>query len=183
MNSHLVKHLDSKQGESGTEERSKYGVGSEDGGGIDGVTVDEVTQNGQENDNDTATERHTEDDRGNPVDIGTISGSSTGKTDDNEDTTPHGGRKSVFRVSTAALLLRNLDILRVGDEDGQKNRKNGADENTEESETTDTSVPAVAALENDGVGGEEEVEDAVDQGLFDVSVIHSYNKLYLQCKD
>lgn len=117
------------------------------------------------------------------MDIGTISGGSTSKTDDNEDTTPHSGRKSVFRVCTAALLLRNLDILRVGDEDGEKDRKNGTDEDTEESKTTDTSVPAVADLENDGVGGEEEVENAVDQSLSEVSVIHSYNKLYLQCKD
>lgn len=120
MNSHLLEHLDSKQGEGGTKERSEYGVSSEDGGGVDGVTVDEVTQDGQENDNDTATERHTEDDRSNPVDIGTVSGSGTGKANDDEDTAPHGGRKTVFRISTATLLFRNFDILRVGDEDRKK---------------------------------------------------------------
>lgn len=74
-------------------------------------------------------------------------------------------RQSLFRCNLATALLELALVSRQGASDNEPGAAEDADKDGDEGESADTEVVAALFLEGDGVGLEEEVENAVDEAL------------------
>lgn len=158
-----VVHLGGEERERCAEKRSEDRVGRKNRSGVDGVRVDQVAEDSEEDDDDAGTEGNAEHDGRDPVNVGRVGGSEAGQTDDDEDASPDCGWQTVLGCGTSAALLGGLEVLGVDVDDRDEDRQDGADEDTKEGQAADARVPPVAELEDDGVRGKVEVEDTVDE--------------------
>lgn len=67
------------------------------------------------------------------------------------------------RFGNGAKLVRVVGV-EVGEEGGEDGCKGHADANAEEGETGDAGTPVAGTVDDEGIGGEVEVENAVDKG-------------------
>lgn len=127
------------------------------------VDIDDVVQALQENHQDTPSDEDTRDDLGDPGDVG-VGGPGKPEEADGEDegTEDHGGE--TFFGDHFAVLFELAREARFGDPGNGSRAEEDPDEDANEGESAEAGCPAPRLLEGDGVGFEEEVEDAVDEG-------------------
>ncbi|KAK6602864.1 hypothetical protein H4I95_06801 [Botrytis cinerea] len=136
-----IEHILRKERESTARKTSQERISGDGRICVPHVDIDDVIQALQENHQDTPPDEDTRDDLWNPGDVG-VGGPGKPEESDGEDygTEDHGGRRN-----------------------GSGAEEN-SDEDSDEGEGAEAGGPAARLLEGDGVGFEEEVENAVDEG-------------------
>ncbi|KAM0155729.1 hypothetical protein ACHAQE_006647 [Botrytis cinerea] len=127
------------------------------------VDIDDVIQALQENHQDTPPDEDTRDDLWNPGDVG-VGGPGKPEESDGEDygTEDHGGE--TFFGDDLAVFFELAREAGLGDPGNGSGAEEDSDEDSDEGEGAEAGGPAARLLEGDGVGFEEEVENAVDEG-------------------
>jgi hypothetical protein len=149
--------------ESGTKGTPHEIVSGEDAGGVLGVGVGEVVQDGVEEEEGPDGEEGTSDDGHDPGDAGAGCPAEPEETDGDEETADHGGDQALLGANVAVFVEFRLEaVLEVEEVRGDNGE--GADEDAEVGEALGADAEAVDADEDDGEGLEPDVEEAVDEG-------------------
>lgn len=172
VNAEVVVHVGGEQRESSTEQRSEHGVGGQDGGGEDSVSVNQVVEDTKEDENHAEAEGNTGSDTGHPVDGRRVGPGEPEETNGQCKAAKHGRRKTSLGRSHAAILLLNLDVVLVVP-DGEGYGEEHTDHDTQEGQATNALAPATVDLVDDRESGEEHVESAVDDGHVDGEEQHN----------
>ena len=160
-------HLRCKKRESTTKQRSYKGIGRNSRVGKHHIHIDDVVQALHEDNQDAQADWHTGNNLRYPRDVGSRGPAEPEKTDGQEDGGDHHGYEAFFGDDMAVFGefageagLRGVDDKTDAEQD--------TDQNTNEGEGGNAFIfPAAYFAEGDGVGFEEEVEDAVDEGKID----------------
>lgn len=139
-------------------------VGSDGGSGEHEISVDKVVEGLQEDCQESETGQKTRKGRCDPVDLLLVTSPCEHEKSSREDGSSDNHRwKTPFWDGNAVVLLELADVGWL-DHDDVGTGEELAGDHSEVWETTDTWVHAVDALEDDWVGGQEEVEKPVDEG-------------------
>lgn len=170
MDAELVVHLRGEEGEGGAEEGAQHAVGGEHAGGVDGVRVDEVVGDAEEDEHHAEAEGGRRHDAHDPVDAGVVGPREPEQPEGEADGADFGRRESSLGwradFSFGDSGVRDAVVaLVVGDgvDDGGEH----ADCDAEEGQAADALAPASFLLEHDGESGEHHVQGAVDDGHVD----------------
>ena len=167
VDAETVVHAGGEKGERGAEEGAQDAVGGEDAGGVDGVRVDEVVGDAQEDEDHAEAEGRRRHDAHDPVDARGVGPREPEQAGGQADGAEHAwGEAGLGRGAGCAGGGGGAEVaLVVGDGVGDGGEHAGGD--AEEGEAADAGAPAAVLLEDDGEGGEHHVEGAVDDGHVD----------------
>ena len=163
VNAEVGIHVSGEERESGAEERAEDRVGGQHGGGEDGVRIDQVAHETEEDHDQAAGEETGCDDGHGPVDLRTVGPCEPEEADGEENGSDDGEGQTGLGRRHAAVLVSNAAVALVV-EHGVANREHHADGDTDEGEAADARAPATDLLEDNRESGEHEVESAVDDG-------------------
>ena len=165
LDTHPVEHVGCEKREYGAETGAEEGVGGDSGGREHQVGVDDIVEQGKEDAEDTEAREEAGERGHDPVDFvafepgpaepeeAACEGDSAG---DGDGEAPFGDRDVVVCGEFA-----HVAAVGAGDDDESDDF---ARDHAEVGEAADALVEAVLALKDEGVGGKEEVEEAVDEG-------------------
>jgi len=159
-------HVRGEERECSTEERSENRVGSQDGGGENGVGVNEIVHNTEEDKNHAESEGNTGSDTGHPVDARIVGPGEPEKANRQTDRTDKTSGETSLRRGEATVLLLDLDLALVL-RDGVCDSQEHADHDAKEGQAADTRVPAAVLLVHNRESTEKHVEGTVDDSHVD----------------
>jgi len=166
VDAQVLVHVGGEQGEGGAEQGPQDRVCSQDGRGEDGVRVDQVVHDTEEDEDHAEAEGDAGRDAGHPVDGRVVGPGEPEQADGNGNRCNQAGWEAgLGRREPAVLGLRPDVALVVGD--GVRDGEEHADHDAQEGETPDALVPPAVQLVYDRERGEEHVERSVDDGHVD----------------
>ena len=167
MDAKIAVHLVREERESGAEEGAQHAVCGEHAGGVDGVRVDEVVADAQEDEDHAEAEGGCAHDAHDPMDARVIGPREPEVAERERDGADFGrGQASLGRGAGVASGGGGVGdpVVPLVFGDGVDDGGEHADCDAEEGEATDALAPASFLPEHDGEGGEHHVEGAVDDG-------------------
>lgn len=125
--------------------------------------IDEVVQQGKEDENKAAGEHSRSSDANNPVDVASVTPGKPKETGRDKNRAEDTGRQSSFggRMTTMSLCNASITLLV---KDCVADSEQHADCNTDKGKTTLSRSPATTLLEHNRESGEAEVESTIDDG-------------------
>lgn len=158
-----VVHLLGEEDDAGAPEAADAGLGGEGGGGLVLVRVDEVVVGGVVEEDEAEADGEAAEGGADPVQARVGGPGEDEEADGDEPAGEHHGDEAGLGGRVAVVAGGELEVVLV-DHGGAGGGHEDADGDRDEHEAGGGGGPALAALVDDGVGDEEHVEEAVEDG-------------------
>ena len=172
MDAHADEHVIGKQRERGGHDGSQEGVGGDGGGGEHKIRIDEIIKQAQEDSEDAEAREQTRQrghDPGNGVPLIARPAEPEQAAREGE-AAEDGDGETPFRDGDVVVVFEFADVGGV-EEDHDDEGDAFAHHHAEVGEARLALVEAVFAFEDEGVSGQEEIEETVDEGPEESSIM------------
>jgi hypothetical protein len=161
LNAHTIEHESRKQRENAPEAGAHESVCGDSRGGKHEVCVNDVVEQGEKDGEDAEAGEKAAEHGDDPVYVSSVAcPSEPEQTGGKQHTADHTNRQAPFGNGDVVVGFEFADVAGVVEDDDDEG-DDFADDHAEVREAAYTGAPAVNALEDEGVGGEEEVKQAI----------------------